>query len=154
LLLLAYSLDCADGQLARATRTTSTRGAWLDVTTDAVTLAFVAAGLCVALMTDRYPPLASLLIAGAFGASRMACLVTATWVRQDAGGFRLAGIASVLRSIFTASVDTPFVYVLLSVARPFPSLLVAVLLGSTQLSVVKFAVSARHHFRSMSGSTG
>src|SRR5688500_14839793 len=66
LLLLAYTLDCADGQLARATGQTSDRGAWLDATVDAVVIAFLTAALAFALATESGQPGFSFLLAGAF----------------------------------------------------------------------------------------
>jgi phosphatidylglycerophosphate synthase len=149
LLLTAYTLDCADGQLARATRTSSARGAWLDVTTDAVVLSFVAASLAVALLGNGGTPLQSLLISGAFGASRAASLLTATQVRAEEGGIPLTGAAGRLRRVYTAAIDTPFVYVLLCASRLYPMLFRAVIILITLLSVIKMIVSARYHFMGM-----
>jgi phosphatidylglycerophosphate synthase len=145
-LLVAYTLDCADGQLARATGTSSAKGAWLDVTTDAVTLAFLAASLCVGLLVDGASPLTSLLIAGAFGAARSASLFTASRVRNDEGGIRLTGAAATLRSVATAAVDTPFVYVVLCASRLSPTGFRTVILAITLLTGIRTVVSARHHF--------
>ena len=146
LLALAYCFDCADGQLARATGSASAAGAWLDVTVDAVVTSFVAVSVSVALLSNGVSPTGSILAAAAFGASRTAVLFTASQVRSDGGGLRLDGRQEVLRKIFLAFVDTPFIYVVLTLTRFSPVGLLAVLLVLTVLSVVQVAVSARAHF--------
>ena len=147
LLLLAYSLDCADGQLARATQKASDSGAWLDVATDAVVVAFVTPCLTVALL-DGHSPVVSLLLGGAFGASRTASLFTSTMVRRDKGGMRLSGAMSHLRRAYIAAIDTPFVYAALCATRLTPRLLEIVILGVTVLTAVQTVASARRHFAS------
>lgn len=145
LLLLAYSLDCSDGQLARAMGRASARGAWLDVTVDSVVIAFVTAALTFALL-GRDSSIVSLLLGGGFGASRTASLFTSTIVRRDNGGMQLSRSMNHLRTAFVAAIDTPFVYVALCGARLAPGLLELVILGVTVLTVVQTVVSARHHF--------
>jgi phosphatidylglycerophosphate synthase len=145
LLLLAYALDCADGQLARATGRASAHGAWLDVAVDSVVIAFVAAALTFALMTGDEGPV-SLVIGGAFGASRTASLFTSTIVRRDKGGMALSPPLNHLRTIFVAAIDTPFVYAALCATRLRPGLFETVVLTVTVLTAVQTAVSARHHF--------
>ena len=149
LLLLAYSLDCSDGQLARATGRASASGAWLDVAVDSVVIAFVTASLTIALL-DGHSPVISLMLGGAFGASRTASLFTSTIVRRDKGGMQLSGLTSHLRTAFIAAIDTPFVYVALCATRLTPLLLEFVILGVAVLTAVQTLVSARHHFASRS----
>ncbi|HEX8056565.1 MAG TPA: CDP-alcohol phosphatidyltransferase family protein [Novosphingobium sp.] len=145
LLLLAYSLDCADGQLARATRRASDRGAWLDVTVDAVVTGFVAAALTFALQEGDRSVL-GLILGGAFGASRTASLFTSTMIRRNDGGMKLSGGLRHLRTAFISAIDTPFVYAALCVTRLIPDLLVMVVVAVTALTAVQTLVSARHHF--------
>lgn len=148
LLLLAYTLDCADGQLARATGQASSRGAWLDVTVDAVVMAFLAAALSAALTAEDGLGSLSFLIGAAFGASRAAGMFTASSVRgSERGGMSLAGWKSVLRTAYGASTDTPFVYALLCATRLSPGLFRAAIVVVTFLTVVRLIVSAQHHFR-------
>lgn len=149
LLLLSYALDCTDGQLARATDRTSARGAWLDVATDATVIGFVAAALSAALVAQGHDPVASMLVAGAYGASRTVSLFTATLVRSSNGGIRLTGMRHVLRSIYVAVIDTPVGYVALCAARSEPTLLVVVMATLTVLTSGQALVSARHHFRGL-----
>jgi hypothetical protein len=79
----------------------------------------------------------------------MAVLFTASRVRSDDGGMKVEGILALLRTIFLATIDTPFIYALLSVARFWPVVLPAVLLGIAALSTVQATVSAHAHFRSI-----
>lgn len=147
LLLLAYALDCSDGQLARATRRASDQGAWLDVAVDSVVIAFVTAALTFALL-DGAGSVVSLALGGAFGASRTASLFTSTIIRRANGGMKLTGVMSHLRTAFVAAIDTPFVYVALCATRLAPGLLEIVILGVTALTAVQTLVSARSHFAS------
>jgi phosphatidylglycerophosphate synthase len=149
LLLLGYTLDCSDGQLARATGRTSARGAWLDVTVDAVVVAFLAASMAAALTAEDGPSSLTFLLAAAFGASRTAGMFTATWVRgSEHGGMQLTGLKSVLRTAYAAATDTPFVYTVLCATRLSPALFRGALIAFTLLTVVRLIVSAHHHFRS------
>jgi hypothetical protein len=132
--------------VARATGSATATGAWLDVTVDAVVTSFVAVSVSVALLSNGVSPTDSLLAAGAFGASRTAVLFTASQVRSDGGGLRLDGRQEVLRTVFLATVDTPFIYVMLTITRFSPVGLLAVVLLFTVLSAVQVVVSARAHF--------
>lgn len=152
LLLLAYALDCSDGQLARATGTSSEKGAWLDVTTDATVTVFVSMSMLLALLGDGRGPASSLLIAGAFGASRIANLCTATVVRSGHGGMRLSGVRSRLRTLYTSLTDTPFVYVVISATRLEGDLLALALVLITALTFGQTLASATHHFASRDAS--
>lgn len=53
---LAYSLDCADGQLARATKTSSASGAALDLLIDFIVHVSMAFALLEAGFVDWFPP--------------------------------------------------------------------------------------------------
>jgi phosphatidylglycerophosphate synthase len=147
LLLMSYALDCTDGQLARATRRTSDRGAWLDVATDATVIGFVTAALSAALLAQGHAPTASMLLAGAYGGSRTASLFTSTRVRSSNGGLRLTGVRSMLRSAYVALIDTPVGYIALCAARPHSSVFVAVIVTLTVLTTGQALTSAHHHFR-------
>lgn len=145
LLLLNYSLDCADGQLARATGRTSARGAWLDVVVDASVIAFVAAALAHALYTDGGLPW-EVLVAGAYGASRAATLFTSTSVQgRKAGPMQLSAAGNVVRAAYGALVDTPFVYAVLCLARPFPTALRLTMLAVAALTIGQVLIQAHRH---------
>ncbi|SFT33834.1 CDP-alcohol phosphatidyltransferase [Geodermatophilus amargosae] len=149
LLLVAYTFDCSDGQLARATGQASARGAWLDVTVDAVVTCFIAAAVAIALLSEGGDPMLVLLVAGVFGASRTASLFTSSRIRSDDGGMRLAGLSSHLRTVYTALIDTPFVYVLLAATRLSEGLFTLVVLAVAALTFGQVAVSSHHHFASV-----
>jgi phosphatidylglycerophosphate synthase len=150
LLLCAYSLDCADGQLARATGRTSPQGAWLDVAMDSVVITFVSMSLLFGLLRDGGQSLADLVIVAVFAASRTASLFTSTTVRADDGGLRLRGISSVLRTAYVSAMDTPFVYVAICATRLETEWLRAVLITVAVLTLGQTVVSARHHFGTLS----
>jgi phosphatidylglycerophosphate synthase len=149
LLLLGYTLDCADGQLARATGQTSAKGGWLDLVVDAVIVAFLTASLAFALSAETPGSPVALLLAGAFGASRTASMVTATRVRaSEQGGIQLSGLTQALRTAYGAATDTPFVFALLCATRLTPTAFRAAIVVVTVLTAVRTIVSAHHHFRS------
>jgi phosphatidylglycerophosphate synthase len=148
-LLFSYVLDCVDGQLARATGRTSAVGAWLDVTVDGVVIAFTAAALAVALPADGTAPAVAVLLAGAYGGSRVASLHTAARVSNAGGGrMQLTGMSSLLRQGYVALMDTPVVYLALCASRPAPEAFRTVIVVVTVMTVVQTAASARHHFAS------
>lgn len=147
LLLLSYSLDCADGQLARATGRASDRGAWLDVAVDSIVTAFVTASLTFVLLEEDRS-VRGLILGGAYGASRTASLFTSTIVRREKGGMKLSGPMRHLRTAFIAAIDTPFVYVVLCATRLTPTPLAIAILVVTLFTAVQTLVSARHHFAS------
>lgn len=147
LLLLAYTLDCADGQLARATGRVSARGAWLDVTVDAVVTAFLAANLAFALTTDFSGSAWSSLLAGAFGASRAAGLLTGMQVKAAKRAEQRTGVGRLLKTAYSAAVETPFVYAALCASRLSADVLAGVVVGVTVLTVGRTAIAARRHFR-------
>jgi phosphatidylglycerophosphate synthase len=148
-LLLSYVLDCTDGQLARATHRTSAVGAWLDVSVDAVVIAFVVPSLAIILQADGATATASLLLAGAYGASRAVSLFTSTQVRSsDGGGMQLIGAAGALRTVWVGLIDTPAVYLALCGSRLASDLFRAVIVVVTVMTVTQTLVSARHHFAS------
>lgn len=153
-LLLSYLLDCADGQLARATGRTSDLGAWLDVTIDAVVIGFVAVSLCFPLAGESRS-VAGLFLAGAYGASRLASLMMSARVSSHPGtGLQLTGMTGVVRLGYVAAIDTPVVYVALCVARLNPDALRIVVIAVIVLTVVQTLVSARNHFAAMAAFTG
>lgn len=151
LLLLAYSLDCADGQLARATQRASPQGAWLDITVDSIIIAFLSTSLSYALHAGGVPAPWSFLLAGAFGASRVSSLFTAGRIKGDDGGIELAGLKAFSRSAYIAMMETPFVYVVLCASRLEGDLFIAIIAAVTTLSTIKTTVSARAHFSSSRG---
>jgi len=117
LLLLAYVLDCADGQLARATGRTSERGAWLDVAADAAVVVALAVAVAHSGATGDNPVL-SLAAATLLGAGRAASLLAGTLARREPGRERWTstGLQRVARTAYVSLVDTPVVYAALAAA--------------------------------------
>jgi phosphatidylglycerophosphate synthase len=149
-LLLSYSLDCTDGQLARATLRTSDMGAWLDVAVDAVVIAFITVALCYALLAGGDPPVLALLLAGAYGGSRTVSLLTSSRVQSGSGGMRLTGVSSLLRTAYVAAIDTPIAYVALCACRVVPDALRAGIIILTVMTATQTVVSAHAYFTSAS----
>lgn len=150
-LLLSYLLDCVDGQLARGTGRATAMGAWLDVTVDATVIAFVSVALSSAL-ADGSGPVASLLLAGTFGATRMVSLITASRVAaSEHGGMKLTGMRQLLRVGFVGAMDTPVVYVALCASRQAPGLFAAVIVVVSLMTGTQTVGSARNHFASVRG---
>lgn len=85
---LAYSLDCADGQLARATGTGSAAGGRIDVLCDVVSqTAFVSAVVAVSV---AYSPDVPAWFIGAFASLWMVNLVTSILQKGEAAGSIIA----------------------------------------------------------------
>jgi len=82
----AYALDCADGQLARATGTGSAAGARLDVLVDLAVQAALVAGLATVAERASDPP-AWLL--GVFGTTWLVSLFTSVLAQGGAEGHSL-----------------------------------------------------------------
>lgn len=147
LLLLAYTLDCADGQLARATGRTSAQGAWLDVAVDAAVTAMLTASLSYALTTDGGPGLWNVVLAGAFGASRTASLFTWTQVRATKEATPPStGLRKAVTTAYAIAVDTPVVYAVLCLARLSPTALRWVIAVLVVLTLGRMVRTARRHF--------
>jgi len=132
LLGASYVCDCADGQLARATASTSYRGAWLDIVVDST----IVVGLALAVMsqsvgTSQLPAfLASLLLGG----GRIASLLTTSLSRreQERHAWQSQGLVRLMRVGYVAIIDTPVAYTILVVAAvaEFPLYFVASALGA------------------------
>lgn len=117
---LGYALDCADGQLARATGRTSAFGAWLDVACDHARN--VALGAMVAAWLARREAAPLGIAAGVLFACGAAVLLhTAGALRQ--GATQPAAPRGALRELLTALIDTPTVLLAFALLRPAPVLL-------------------------------
>jgi phosphatidylglycerophosphate synthase len=146
LLALAYSLDCADGQLARATGRTSDVGAWLDVTVDAVVTSFLTAALTFALVTSGEATALDLLLAGSFGASRISALFASSRIKSTRRATELTGSRRIIQTAYGSLVETPFVYLALCATRLVPGLFELTIALIAVLTVGRTVVSAYRHF--------
>lgn len=133
LLTFAYLLDCADGQVARATQTTSERGGWLDVYCDYVVIGIVPfAALWYHVDSGADPGQILWLLAGALAmiVGRSQDLFTASMFRKASKErFSTAGVLHLARRSAVSLTDTLTV-----------SLLVCVLRDSIMLLTVAFFV--------------
>jgi phosphatidylglycerophosphate synthase len=94
---LAYSLDCADGQLARVTGTASPAGARLDILCDvALQIALVSA---VAMVAHAYEPHAPAWLVAVFAGTWMVNLVTSALQQGAAAASLVASRSTVVRLI-------------------------------------------------------
>lgn len=117
---LGYGLDCADGQLARATGRSSAFGAWLDVACDHVRNIMLAAA--VGLWLHRCGLGAAALLAGvAFAIGAAVQLHTATQLK--AGAAAPASRRRMMATLVTAALDTATMLLVLAVLRPWPEAL-------------------------------
>jgi phosphatidylglycerophosphate synthase len=92
----AYSLDCADGQLARVTERTSPAGARVDVLSDvALQISLVSA---VATVAHAYHPVPVWFVA-TFAGTWMVNLVTSVMAQTGAGQSLVASRAPIVRVI-------------------------------------------------------
>jgi phosphatidylglycerophosphate synthase len=94
---LAYSLDCADGQLARVTGKASPAGARVDVLCDvALQIALVAA---VATAATRYRPVPPAWLVAVFAGTWMVNLVTSVLHQGSAAASLVRGGSPVVRLV-------------------------------------------------------
>jgi phosphatidylglycerophosphate synthase len=144
-LQLAYGLDCADGQLARARRMGSEFGGWLDLTMDAIfgtVLAFAILVWVVGRAPELIVPAAAalcILTAGrivAVYSGKIASLMRAS----GAGAPEEQDQMSPLRFAAVLAMDTPMLYLGLSVLRDFP---IALAVYSAGLGLLLGAASFR-----------
>jgi phosphatidylglycerophosphate synthase len=125
LFFVAYMFDCADGQVARAGRSSSRRGAWLDVCSDYLTITALGFAVLVNLSKQTVVPVELALSAALlFTAARVMSLFTATLIRGQ-GGLQLpqGGAMWVLRRGLAATVDAPTIIVILALTMWEPALL-------------------------------
>jgi phosphatidylglycerophosphate synthase len=124
---LAYGFDCADGQLARATRRAGPFGAWFDVTVDFVRYIAIGYAILMLLVARHSMPLApALLISGLFLTGTVVSLHTSISLQRLAGGHsrRDSQPPSALRSLVRTLIDTPFLLLMLCLLRDAVALLV------------------------------
>lgn len=105
---LAYGFDCADGQLARATRTSSEFGAWLDVATDYLRYIAIAMAVFVVLVRQHgMAPLPAMAAAAALLAGTILLLHTTGYLQDAARHAPAQAPASPWRTLVRIALDTP-----------------------------------------------
>lgn len=122
---IAFAFDCADGQLARATKRQSAFGGWLDVACDHVRNAAMAFAILHVLLRDAsLPALAGYVAALAYLAGASVYLHTASSPQvRGAEALQTRGLTQSLRSAIRFVTDAPLLMLTLCVLQPWPPLL-------------------------------
>lgn len=136
---LGFAFDCADGQLARATKRQSPFGAWLDVTCDHIRQGCICLALTVAVPSVAGYLCAALLLAGlsVYLHTVMSIKVTA------APPMSLSGNANRLRHALKEWLDTPVFLLMLCLLRAWPVLLLVYVASYGLLSLARAASLAK-----------
>ncbi|MEU5154308.1 CDP-alcohol phosphatidyltransferase family protein [Glycomyces sp. NPDC021274] len=123
---VAYMLDCADGQLARATGTGSEAGARVDILCDIAIQASVVS--VVVAVTRAYSYEVPAWCGAAFAALWMTNLVTAVMAKADDGVSMVKSTSIIVRLIKLVR-DYGFIIVVIALALIRPEFMWVVLLG-------------------------
>lgn len=144
LLQAGYALDCADGQVARATGRTSAHGAWLDVACDYLRNLLLAGALSIWLMRSGLPDVLALGCALGFAGGGVLLLHALTVTRQaQSAGALGAARPLALRELAAAALDTPVVLAVIPLLRGHAWLLAAYLAAMGLLNLAAAARQAR-----------
>lgn len=140
---LAYGFDCADGQLARATRRASEFGAWFDVTVDFVRYIAIGFGILTWLLTGHHLGLMTALVtSGTFLVGTVVSLHTSISLQRQATarGAPAKPAPSLFRDAARTVIDTPFLLLMLCALRDSPLLLTTFIicmgLGYTLIALI------------------
>lgn len=123
---LAYGFDCADGQLARASRRASEFGAWFDVTVDFVRYLAIGYAILVLLLQQHGLGLAAAVpISGIFMVGTVVSLHTSISLQRLAARqpAQPQAAPSPSRRVLRTIIDTPVLLLMLCVLRDFALLL-------------------------------
>ena len=143
---LAFGFDCADGQLARATASSSDFGGWLDVSVDYARNAAIAMTLLLFLLFSDVPAYPAALAVLLYSSGELINLHTVTYVnRGDYQAHGLSGARNHLRVLLLTFKDTPVVLLCIGVLWWWPHGLLVYLaaLGLLHLLVATFQARAR-----------
>lgn len=122
---VAYMLDCADGQLARVTRTGSEAGARVDILSDIAIQASVVS--VVVAVTRAYTPEIPAWCGAAFAALWMTNLVTSAMAKEN-DGVSLVKSGSIVVRLIKLVRDYGFIITVIALALLRPELMAAVML--------------------------
>jgi len=121
LLQVGFAFDCADGQLARAQKATSERGAWLDVACDHVRQVALTFSVAYVLIETEQGILAALLACAALQTGFTVYLHTATVLKTErSAALGTAGWRQAIRMLLRNLLDTPVYLLLLCAFRCSP----------------------------------
>jgi phosphatidylglycerophosphate synthase len=121
---IGFALDCADGQLARATGRTSKFGAWLDLACDHVREVAMPLTILYVLLQAGANEVAAFMGCLVLASGNLLFLQTASNLRSDSfGGLKLVSIRAVVRQVLRNGLDLPFYLVVLCILRGWAELL-------------------------------
>lgn len=154
LLLLAYALDSADGQVARLTGVSSKAGEWLDHVVDAARLPALHMGIAAALFRSVVPdqrgvvilPLLFALLASTWFFAQILAAQMGSRGDMDTGP-RGPAPAWVSFAKLPSDIGTTYLLLLL---LPWPMMFVPLYFGLFGFSVVQAALALRRRFRELS----
>jgi phosphatidylglycerophosphate synthase len=136
LLQLSYGLDCADGQVARASGRTSEYGAWLDVFCDFIAVQLLTFAMLGVLLRSGFSPAAGIAASLLWACGRTTHLYTATRIRLAAKSrLQTSGKLTLVRLLLTTLTDTPVVLLVLALLRNHPAPLALAAAGFGGLSL-------------------
>ena len=120
LLLMVYTMDCADGQLARATKNTSHLGKWIDVSIDLLLIVLLPISISFLInLHFSISMLSQLMFILIFG--RSLALLTSSMKRIAGETHRPSH--SILKKCIQSIIDTPVFYICIAWARLNPEFL-------------------------------
>ena len=143
---LGYALDCADGQLARATQRTSRLGAWLDVYCDYLAVLALSFAVIARLeYAGELPQPGILVVVLFFTFGRVSSLYSSTMARlwRSAEQKSEAARKSAARTLLTLAIDTPVTLLTICLLRDRPRWLIAYMLLGGSVFVLHGAYVGR-----------
>lgn len=144
---LAYGFDCADGQLARATKRASEFGAWFDVAVDFVRYLAIGLALLVWLAQRHAMDLdLAVAVSGTFMVGVVVSLHTSISLQRQSARQDPAARPqpSPLRAALRTVIDTPFLLLALCLLRDLPQLLsIYVVLTGIGYTLVAVVLASR-----------
>lgn len=144
---ISFALDCADGQLARATKRSSRYGGWLDVYCDHIRQSAIAIAIYAVLSAELSAPVA-IVASFVFAAGQSSYLHTASIMNvlsSSHGGS--AAPLSPLQRVVRGTLDTPLLLLGLCIARPYPQVLALLAAGIGALLMLRGAAIAARRLR-------
>ncbi|HUP91374.1 MAG TPA: CDP-alcohol phosphatidyltransferase family protein [Solimonas sp.] len=124
---LGFGFDCADGQLARATKRSSRFGGWLDIAADHVRQVGILLAIGIVFVRDGHLPTAAcalgLLV---LGSGQAVSLHTVAMLKAEAfQPHRLTGASDRIRRLVKEISDTPLFLLVIALLAPWPGFLLA-----------------------------
>lgn len=145
MLQLAYAIDCADGQLARATSTKSAFGAWLDIAVDHARNVMITVAVMYYLIAIHDLGAIAGLTVAVFGVGSTVSLHAFAELKSGRPTQIDSIPASTTKRLVKTATDTAVVVTVLCLLRPYPKFLMAylVILGLGNISTTVMLSATR-----------